>query len=154
MIQYLNASTATEYSEVKALFEAYAQSININLGFQKFDEELNALDKMYCLPFGGIILGKDDNEYIGCVGIRKITPENGELKRMYVKPSHQKMGIGKILLQKALVLAKDCKYEKLQLDTLNYMIPAINLYKKNGFYEIPAYYFNPISTAVYFEKLL
>ncbi|CAN5441285.1 GNAT family N-acetyltransferase [soil metagenome] len=154
MIQYMDAGTATEYSEAKLLFEAYAQSININLGFQKFDEELNSLDQMYCLPFGGIILVKDDNEYIGCVGIRKITLEIGELKRMYVKPLYQKKGIGKVLLQKALMLAKDCNYQKLQLDTLNYMIPAINLYKQNGFYEIPAYYFNPIPTVVYFEKLL
>ncbi len=154
MIQYLVASTANEYTEAKALFEAYAQSININLGFQKFEKELTGLDQMYCLPYGGIILVKDENEYIGCVGIRKITPGIGELKRMYVKPSHQKMGIGKMLLEEALILAKDCNYQKLRLDTLNYMVPAINLYKQNGFYEIPAYYHNPIATAVYFEKLL
>jgi hypothetical protein len=34
------------------------------------------------------------------------------------------------------------------------MQPAMNLYKENGFKEIPAYYYNPEPTAVYFEKSL
>jgi hypothetical protein len=34
------------------------------------------------------------------------------------------------------------------------MLPAMNLYIKNGFKEIPAYYYNPEPTAVYFEKTL
>lgn len=154
MIEYLDAKSVKEYVEAKILFTAYAQTININLDFQKFDEELNSLNQIYCLPYGGIILVKDKHEYIGCVGIRKITNETGELKRMYIRPSHQNKGIGKALLHKAFILAKECNYKKLRLDTLNYMLPAINLYKQNGFYEIPAYYFNPISTAVYFERLL
>jgi hypothetical protein len=70
---------------------------------------------------------------------------------MYVAPEYQNKGFGKILLQKALLLARDCNYQKVKLDTLNYMSSAIHLYKQAGFYEIPPYYSNPISTAVYFE---
>ena len=73
---------------------------------------------------------------------------------MYVKPNLQQKGVGKMLLVKALQLAKDCDYSVIRLDTLNYMLPAIHLYKQAGFYEIAAYYHNPIATAVYFEKLL
>ena len=73
---------------------------------------------------------------------------------MYVRPELQHKGIGTLLLQSALRFAKEAGYKKIQLDTLNTMLPAINLYKKNGFYEIPAYYFNPEPTAVYFEKTL
>jgi len=73
---------------------------------------------------------------------------------MFVKPAHQHKGIGKDLLEKAIALAISCNYEYIRLDTLNHMTPAINLYKKYGFYEIPAYYNNPVSTAVYFEKAI
>jgi ribosomal protein S18 acetylase RimI-like enzyme len=31
------------------------------------------------------------------------------------------------------------------------MTPAMNLYRKQGFVEIDAYYYNPNDTAVYFE---
>ena len=77
-----------------------------------------------------------------------------ELKRMFIKPAYQKRGIGKTLLEKALELAKKLNYKFIRLDTLNYMTPAIYLYKQYGFYQIAAYYYNPNKTALYFEKLL
>src|ERR1700712_3950461 len=108
---------------------------------------------MYAAPFGGIILCKQKSGYAGCIAVRKIDSDIAELKRMYVKPEFQQLGIGNALLQDALTLAKKYHYKKIRLDTLSNMSPAINLYKKNGFYEIPAYYFNPEKTAVYFEKI-
>lgn len=70
---------------------------------------------------------------------------------MFIKPAYQKRGTGKILLEKAIELAKALHYKFIRLDTLNYMKPVINLYKQYGFYEIAAYYHNPNETAVYFE---
>ena len=42
----------------------------------------------------------------------------------------------------------------MRLDTLPTMKAAIGLYKKTGFYEIPAYRFNPIEGTKYFEMAL
>jgi ribosomal protein S18 acetylase RimI-like enzyme len=154
MIDFYLATTDEDYAKARMLFNEYAKAININLDFQHFDEELDGLKKMYALPYGGIILARRETEIIGCVAIRKINLEVGELKRMYIKPNQQKKGIGKILLAEALLLAKNCNYTILKLDTLNYMLPAIHLYKQAGFYEIAPYYHNPIATAVYFEKTL
>ncbi len=154
MISFYSAATNEDYTAAGLLFKEYAVSININLDFQHFNDELEGLKLMYAKPFGGIILSKEGNEMIGCVAIRKLSSRAGELKRMYIKPSHQNKGIGKILLSKALQLAKECNYDFVKLDTLNYMLPAIHLYKQAGFYETPAYYHNPIATAIYFEKAL
>ncbi|MEP6674838.1 MAG: GNAT family N-acetyltransferase [Ferruginibacter sp.] len=154
MPDYIIAASDKDYKTAAGLFKEYATAINIDLQFQHFDEELSELQEMYSFPEGGIILCRFEDEYIGCVAIRKIDAETGELKRMYVKPTHQNKSIGKALLQEAIELARKCRYSKLRLDTLNYMQPAIRLYKKYGFYEIPAYYFNPIPTAVFFEMIL
>ncbi len=151
MSSFLTATTASEYAAAGDMFRAYAAAININLDFQHFEEELSGLSKMYSPPQGGIILARDHESVIGCVAIRRINEREGELKRMYVSPEYQNMGFGKILLQKALILARECNYEKVKLDTLNYMSAAIHLYQQAGFCEIPPYYSNPISTAVYFE---
>ena len=70
---------------------------------------------------------------------------------MFVGPAFQRQGIGKILLEKAIELANAAHYSRIRLDTLHYMIPAINLYKQYGFYEIPAYYHNPNATTGYME---
>ncbi len=153
-MQFYLAKTDDDYTQARVLFEEYADTININLDFQHFDEELDGLKKMYASPDGGIILVKEESEIIACVAIRKISESVGELKRMYTKPSHQNKGIGKVLLEKALQLAKDCNYSVVKLDTLNYMQPAIHLYQQAGFYETPPYYHNPVETAIYFEKVL
>jgi putative acetyltransferase len=154
MPDYLIVKTDKEYNAAIRLFKEYAEWLNIDLGFQHFQEELQNLKAMYNSADGGIILCKEKDNFIACVAIRKIAKDIAELKRMYVQPAHQHKGIGKTLLEKAITLAVNCNYKYIRLDTLNHMTPAINLYKKNGFYEIDAYYNNPVSTAVYFEKKL
>jgi ribosomal protein S18 acetylase RimI-like enzyme len=154
MREYIFVNTAEEYATAAQLFAEYASWLAIDLGFQHFDEELQNLQTMYNAVDGGIILCKEENRFVGSVAIRKINNEIAELKRMYVQPQQQKKGIGQQLLEEAITLAQSHQYKYIRLDTLNYMQSAINLYRKNGFYEIPAYYHNPISTAVYFEKRL
>ena len=154
MIDYIIANTDEEFGNATKLFKAYAAWLNIDLGFQHFDEELMELKIMYGLPEGGIILCKSEIEFIGCAGIRKLNGNIAELKRMFIKPAYQKQGAGKALLQNAVELAKKLNYKIIRLDTLNYMKDAIKLYKQYGFYEIPAYYNNPNDTAIYFELKL
>jgi putative acetyltransferase len=154
MKELITVHTAQEYEAAARLFAEYAAAIEIDLGFQHFDDELNKLQQMYTMPTGGIFLYRHGDTYVACVAVRSISSEVAELKRMFVRPQYQGQGIGRLLLEKSLELARHCGYKKIQLDTLNHMRPAINLYTAYGFYEIPAYYHNPISTALYFEKLL
>jgi len=152
MPEYIHANTTEQYQIAANLFREYALWLNIDLGFQNFNAELENLKDMYAHPRGGIIIAREAGEDCGCVAIRKIDPEIAELKRMYVKPAARKMGIGHELLQRAIRMAKDLGYKKIRLDTLDSMVSAMNLYREHGFYEIPAYYFNPEKNAVFFEK--
>jgi len=102
-----------EYDAAISLFRQYAAWLNIDLGFQHFEEELVSLKNMYGAPFGGIILCKNGSEYAGCIAIRKIDVDIAELKRMYVRPEFQQLGIGNALLQDALTLAKKYHYKKI-----------------------------------------
>ena len=151
MADFIIANTNEEYGEAAKLFKEYAAWLNIDLSFQKFEEELTVLKTMYVAPNGGVILCKKENQFVACVALRKIDAETAELKRMFVKPAFQQHGIGKVLLQKAVELAEKLSYTRIRLDTLSHMASAIKLYKQNGFYEIPAYYNNPNESAVYFE---
>ena len=154
MYKFTRATTKEEYEAASHLFREYAQWLNIDLCFQNFDAELGQPDTMYAPPTGGIILCKEGEEYIGCVGIRKIDSDTAEMKRMWVRIPYQGRKIGTELLLAATELARECGYRTIRLDTLNTMTPAINLYRKNGFVEIPSYYHNPDPRAAYFEKLL
>lgn len=154
MPEYIHVSENNEYEAAAKLFREYADWLNIDLCFQRFEEELLQLKTMYGPPGGGIILARADGEFAGCVAVRNIGEAICELKRMYVKAGYRNKGIGAALLHEALELATKYGYKKIRLDTLSNMTPAIHLYKANGFYEIAAYYHNPEDTAVYFEKLL
>ncbi|MBI2968787.1 MAG: GNAT family N-acetyltransferase [Bacteroidetes bacterium] len=148
------AKTAEEFSAGKELFIEYARSLGFDLCFQNFDKELEELDVQYNLPEGGLLLIRYGMDYVGCTGIRKLENGIAELKRMYIKPDHRKAGLGKIMMEKAIELAKNLWFRKIRLDTLKNMTAAIHLYKSNGFYEIEPYRFNPLEEALYFEKIL
>lgn len=154
MISYILAETNSDYAAAASLFKEYVAWLNIDLTFQHFDEELLELEEMYALPRGGIILCKDENKFVACVGIRRLDQKTAEMKRMYVQPAFQRKGIADELVKRSLQLAKRCNYKLVKLDTLNTMMPAMNLYKKYGFTETKAYYHNPNDTVVYFEKIL
>ncbi len=154
MLDYIFVSNSKEYEAAMHLFLEYANWLNIDLSFQKFDEELKILKTMYGPPHGCIILCKHENNFVACVAVRKIEEGVAELKRMYVKPEYQRKGIGENLLKISIKFAKEKGYKTIKLDTLNTMKPAMNLYAKHGFVKTDAYYFNPEPTAVYFELKL
>ena len=150
----IEATTTEDFNEAALLFLEYANGLGIDLGFQQFKEELKTLPIMYRRPTGILYLMRVNNESVACTGVRKIGENIAELKRMYVREAYRKMGVAQKLLDASLLFAKEAGYEKIRLDTLDTMLPAMTLYEKNGFQKIPAYYFNPEPTAVYFEKAL
>ena len=76
------------------------------------------------------------------------------MKRLFVKENGRKLGIGSSLVKEAERSAKNKGYNEIKLDTLDKMITAVNLYKKNGYQETGPYYHNPLEGVVYFSKTL
>ncbi|HNP53360.1 MAG TPA: GNAT family N-acetyltransferase [Ferruginibacter sp.] len=144
--------TASEYDEARRLFRAYANSLSIDLCFQQFDAELLKLDSMYAFPLGGIFLLYDGTIAVGCVGVRRLEEGIAELKRMYIDPAYRGRHFGQALMDHSLQLARSLGYQRIRLDTLRSMLPAIQLYRANGFEETTAYYHNPEADVLYFEK--
>ena len=152
IIDYRIANTNEDFESGKKLFEEYAHSLNVDLSFQNFSKELGDINQQYYQPSGGLLLAFCDDLPVGCAGIRRLGTETAELKRMYVKDDYRGLKIGVELLQRSIDLAKTLKYKKLRLDTLASMNKAQQLYHSFGFYEIPAYRYNPLAGTIYMEK--
>ena len=146
------AKSPDHFTAGRGLFKEYAESLDFDLCFQNFDQELNEIDIQYDSPAGGLILVRHAGDFIGCAGIRKFENRIAELKRMYIRPGYRGLGLGKILLEKSIALAKEKGYERVRLDTLQSMVSASQLYRKLGFYAIEPYRFNPSEDVLYFEK--
>ena len=154
-IDIKKANTAWEFEQGKILFKEYADSLDFDLGYQDFKKELNTIAQQYKDPDGALLLCfLDDENAIGCAGVRKFSEGIAELKRLYVKPGYRSLKIGKRLLESAIDTAKELNYTFIRLDTVPGQTKAQELYHYLGFYEIEAYRYSPISGTIYFEKRL
>jgi GNAT superfamily N-acetyltransferase len=148
------ASSDPDYAHAESLFRQYAAELSFGLEFQDFDEELEDLRAQYSFPEGGIVLLMREEKVVGCTGIRQLSEEEAELKRMFIKPPHRGKGGGRQLLEAAVQLARDLGYGVIKLDTVSEMKPAIALYTKFGFQEGEPYRYNPLGGARFFELRL
>jgi len=140
-------------NEIRTLFRAYEQELDENLCFQSFEEELKDPLKKYGPPRGVLYIAAWNNEVAGCIALLPLQERaTCEMKRLYVRPEFRKHQIGKALVDQLLKDAERLGYEKMKLDTLQKLQPAIALYKKYGFVETTAYYENPLEGVVYMEK--
>ena len=153
-MKYITPNTANQFNDAISLFQEYANSLNISLAFQNFDEELNIINSMYGSPTGCLLLVYDNELPVACAAYRKIGEDICELKRMYIKPDYRRKGIGQEIMNILCTRAKINGYSLMRLDTLDTMTPAIKLYSNNGFYKIEAYCYNPNEGVVYMEKSL
>ena len=153
-IRIVHAHTAEQYECIRALFKQYADSLDFDLDFQRFDDELDALPGDYAPPDGCLILAEDSGRWAGCAALRRLEDEICEMKRLYVLPDFRGQGIGRVLAQAVINEARSKGYAKMRLDTVKSMHAARALYASLGFYTIRPYRYNPIDGASYMELKL
>jgi putative acetyltransferase len=153
-ISFKVAKTKQDFIDGVSLFKLYADTLDLDLSFQEFANELKTINKQYNKPKGALLLVYGEGHLAGCVGIRKLDNATAELKRMFVLPAFRGYKIGEKMLDRIIPIAKDLHYKTIRLDTLQTMIRALNLYRSYGFYEIDAYRLNPLEGPVFMEKKL
>lgn len=151
MLEIALVADGENLARVRELFLAYAEWIGIDLSFQNFSEELEGLPGDYAAPGGVLLLALFENKPAGCVALRKFDGDICEMKRLYVRPEFQGLGIGKRLAEEIIAAAKGLGYTKMRLDTMPKMASAQKLYRSLGFKEIALYRFNPEPDAVFME---
>jgi len=152
MIQIREALVPEELPVVRELFQEYEASLNVDLCFQGFAEELAGLPGKYSSPNGGIWLAVDGENVAGCIALRPLDADRAEMKRLFVRPAFRGSGAGRKLVEHLLVKAAEVGYRRVCLDTLPTMTGAITLYRTLGFTEIEPYYSNPVHGALFMER--
>jgi len=142
----------------RGIFREYADSLEIDLGFQDFEAELASLPGPYAAPHGHLMLVFVDGELAGCGAFRGLADVDYanacEMKRLYVRPAFRRFGLGRLMTQALLDEARRAGYSVTLLDTLDDMEAARSLYASLGFEEIPPYYFSPIAGSHYLKANL
>ena len=78
------------------------------------------------------IIGKINNEIIGFAGLKKIF-DQADIMNIVIKKTYRNQGIGTLLLENLILLAKDLNIFTLFLEVNEQNKPAIHLYEKLGF---------------------
>jgi len=141
--------------DVRRLFRAYAAGLDIDLGFQGFEDELAGLPGRYAPARRGcLLLALERGEAVGCVGLRDLGGGICEMKRLYAVPAARGLGLGRALAEAVIERARRLGYAKMRLDTMATMLAARGLYESLGFRTVEPYTHNPLEGARFFELAL
>ncbi len=104
---------------------------------------------------GAFLVAWRQGDPVGCGAVRRIEDGTGEIKRMFVEPSHRGLGIGRAILAALEAEARALGLSRLVLETGIRQREAISLYEGAGFIRIPPfgeYVDSPVSVCM--TKLL
>ena len=90
-------------------------------------------------PDGRLLLTFESDAAVGTAALRRIGRATAEIKRMYVEPSHRRAGAGRAMLDLLVAAARAAGYERIRLDSPDFMTAAHGLCRSSGFVEIVPY---------------
>jgi GNAT superfamily N-acetyltransferase len=141
-------ATGTEYeTAIRELFGEYLHAVcppcNRLYG-TSFDPEAMLPHDMahlevFAPPEGRLLLAFEDGAATGVACVRTIGPRTAEIKRMFVRPAFRRRGIGRALVDAAVVEMREAGYTALRLDSARFMSDAHSVYRGAGFREIEPY---------------
>ncbi len=132
-VQILPVQTDEQMAQLRELFTEYARSLSYHICFDEFQKELDQLPGIYGPPAGRLLIALEHGKAIGCVALKKLSGNVGEIKRLYVRPSGRGQGTGRRLAETVLETARQIGYRTIRLDTLPSMTAAQALYRSLGF---------------------
>ena len=104
-------------------------------------------------PEGAFLVAYVDGAPVGCGGIKRLSDEAAELKRLYVAPEGRNRGLARTLVAALENVARDVGYRIIRLDTGDQQPAALHLFRSIGYREIADYNGNP-HASYWFEKVL
>lgn len=99
------------------------------------------------------IVAKIEKEIIGFAGVMFSPPEL-EIMNIVTKKTERNKGIGMLLLEKIIKIAKENRIEEIMLEVNEKNVPAIHLYEKAGFQRIGLRkkYYHGLENAILMSK--
>jgi GNAT superfamily N-acetyltransferase len=143
----IREATDDDLALVRELFWEYLQWANdrVNEEFSvdfdiasMLDQDMVTLEK-FAPPTGRLLLATISDHVVGIGCLKRLLPDVGEIKRMYVRPESRGTGLGRALLEALISSAKVVGYSRIRLDSAGFMKAAHALYRSADFRKIEPY---------------
>lgn len=146
MLQILLTETNKHQNDIRKLFFENLSATNLLIEREfniKYDVDAFLAQwanlGQFSPPTGRFLLAEITGVIAGCVALRKLDANTGEVKRMYVRSPFRRQGIGRALLYAIIDQAQQIGYTKLRLDSAPFAQAAQQLYASAGFVAIAPY---------------
>jgi GNAT superfamily N-acetyltransferase len=125
---------APDAPAARALFAEYMDLVAERAG-QDLEgaEHIFATTDVFAGPGAAWLVIYDDDRPVACGGLRPLSPDVGEIKRMFVTARARRRGYGSRLLAELEGIARDAGQARIRLLSTELLPEALELYRKNGY---------------------
>lgn len=138
--------------DARATLAAYAAELD-----ERFPEGFDATDLVgpeeVSGDSGAFLVAYEDGRPVGCGGLRRLTPDAGEIKHVWVHRDARRLGLARRILAELEREAAERGFGTVRLDTHSVLTEARTMYRAAGYTEIPAYA-EHVYAGHWFEKRL
>ncbi|MEM6820438.1 MAG: GNAT family N-acetyltransferase [Verrucomicrobiota bacterium] len=130
----IRPATNADRDAIEALVFSVLADYDLQVFPESTDADLKDIEGHYINRGGAFdVYLNAQEEIVGTVGLYRIDDRICELRKMYLYPEQRGKGIGKQLLEHALLKAKHLEFSQVTLETASKLKEAIHLYKRYGF---------------------
>jgi putative acetyltransferase len=123
--------------QIAKVIRSVLEDFNVpKVGTAYADVSLDSMFENYQKPNSVYFVVEENDKIIGGAGVAQLDNFEGnvcELQKMYFLPDARGKGIGAQMMEFCLAKAREFGFEKMYLETMEYMTDAQKLYKKSGF---------------------
>jgi putative acetyltransferase len=123
--------------QIAKVIRSVLEDFNVpKVGTAYADKSLDCMFETYQKPKAVYFVVEENDKIIGGAGVAKLDNYEGnvcELQKMYFMPEARGRGVGAQMMEFCLAKAREFGYEKIYLETMEYMTHAQKLYKQAGF---------------------
>lgn len=160
-IEIIVPTSTSEVADGRALNYEYIEQLGAQpllrpyFEAQNFATDIDQMPRGYEAPDGVYLVAYVNKVPAGTVAVRRLDETTCEMKRLYVRPAYQGLGLGRMLAEKVVMESKKLGYARIRLDNSKSVMTKANaLYTSLGFYEIEPYNKNFVADSYFMEKIL
>ena len=132
----IRKAEAGDEGQVLSLVKEVLSDYGLELNPEGEDLDITDIKKYYMDNNGDFEVIEFKGNIIGSYGVYRIDEETCELRKMYLDKNFQSLGLGNIMMENSIKLAKALGYKRVILQTNSVLYKALKLYEKYGFEEI------------------
>ena len=131
----IREATNADIEPIRQLVFSVLEEYNLKPDPCSTDMDLDDIEENYARNNGYFIVVEKEKTIVATMGLKRISNDTCELRKMYAYRSVRGKGLGRYLLEHAIARAGKLGYTRIILETATQLKEAISLYKKYGFIE-------------------